>query len=58
MKLQQKIDESCVTIVDLAKGTKISRATIYRVLEEKRARNSTWAKLAKYFNCTINDLKE
>ena len=58
MKLQEKIDESCLTIVELSKRTKIARATIYRTLKEKKARNDTWAKLAKFFNCTIKDIKE
>lgn len=58
MKLQQKINELCLTITEIANRTETSRGTIHRILKGKPARNDTWAKLAKLFNCNINDIKE
>lgn len=58
MKLQEKIDESCLSIKEISKATKVSRPTIHRLLKGYPARNYTLAKLAKFFKCKVEDIKE
>lgn len=57
MNLQDKINEECLTIAELARRTKVSRVTIYRALQGQEVRNDSWAKFAKYFKCKIEDLR-
>ena len=58
MKLQEKIDKSCKTIAEISKKAKISKPTIHRILKGYPARRNTLAKLAKFFKCEVEDIKE
>jgi predicted transcriptional regulator len=58
MKLQQKIDEAGLGIVELSKLCKVSRSTIYSVLNGNKVKNCTLGKIAKVLGCTIKDIKE
>ena len=42
---------------ELSRRTKVSRPTIYKALRGYDVRNDSWAKLSKYFNCKISDLR-
>ena len=57
MNLQERINNECLTIAELSRRARVSRVTIYRVLQGYDVRNDTWAKLAKYFNCAIKDIR-
>ena len=57
MNLQDRLDEQCITIAELARRTKVSRPTIYKALQGYDVRRNTWGKLAKYFNCSIKDIR-
>lgn len=57
MNLQERINNECLTIAELSRRTKVSRVTIYRALQGYDVRNDSWAKLSKYFNCKISDLR-
>lgn len=58
MKLQQKIDENCISINSLHKQSGVCRQTIRDILDGKRKPcNHTLSKLAKALGCTKEELK-
>ena len=58
MKLQDKIDESCLTLKEIADQANITTATIHRLLKGYPAHRRTWSKIAKFFKCKVEDIKE